>query len=38
LAASVEHVEVRDPFTINLCFGGEDMQDVFITASSTVKT
>jgi gluconolactonase len=21
--------------TTNLCFGGEDMQDVFITASST---
>jgi gluconolactonase len=30
-----EHVEVPDLFTTNLCFGGEDMQDVFITASST---
>jgi gluconolactonase len=32
-----EHVEVPDLFTTNLCFGGEDMQDVFITASSTGK-
>jgi gluconolactonase len=30
-----EHVPVDDIFTTNLCFGGEDMQDVFITASST---
>jgi gluconolactonase len=30
-----EHVEVPDLFTTNLCFGGEDMQEVFITASST---
>lgn len=26
---------VPDPFTTNLCFGGPDMQDVWITASST---
>jgi gluconolactonase len=30
-----EHIEVPDLFITNLCFGGEDMQDVFITASST---
>jgi gluconolactonase len=34
---SVEHLEVPDQFTTNLCFGGPDMQDVWITASSTGK-
>ncbi len=29
------HVPVPDPFTTNLCFGGADMQDIWITASST---
>ncbi|SFU04907.1 SMP-30/gluconolactonase/LRE family protein [Sedimentitalea nanhaiensis] len=32
-----EHVAVPDLFTTNLCFGGADMQDVWITASSTGK-
>ena len=32
---TTEHVPVDDLFTTNLCFGGADMQDVFITASST---
>ncbi len=32
-----EHVAVPDMFTTNLCFGGADMQDVWITASSTGK-
>lgn len=32
---TIEHVPVPDLFTTNLCFGGEDMQDVWITASST---
>lgn len=32
---SAEHVAVPDLFTTNLCFGGADMQDVWITASST---
>lgn len=31
----VEHLAVPDLFTTNLCFGGPDMQDVWITASST---
>jgi gluconolactonase len=31
----VEHLAVPDLFTTNLCFGGADMQDVWITASST---
>ncbi|NNC35980.1 MAG: SMP-30/gluconolactonase/LRE family protein [Acidimicrobiales bacterium] len=30
-----QHTAVPDLFTTNLCFGGEDMQDVYITASST---
>lgn len=33
--APAEHVPVDDIFTTNLCFGGADMQDVFITASSS---
>jgi gluconolactonase len=32
-----ERVDVPDFFTTNLCFAGADMQDVFITASSTGK-
>ena len=32
-----EHVNVPDMFTTNLCFGGADMRDVYITASSTGK-
>ena len=34
---STEHVAIPDLFTTNLCFGGEDMRDVYITASSTGK-
>ncbi len=34
---TVEHLAVPDLFTTNLCFGGTDMQDVWITASSTGK-
>jgi gluconolactonase len=44
-SGSVEHIpvldpsgkELPDPFITNLCFGGDDMQDVWITASSTGK-
>lgn len=32
-----EHLIVPDLFTTNLCFGGADMRDVWITASSTGK-
>jgi gluconolactonase len=32
---SVEHVGVPDPMVTNLCFGGSDMQDVWITGSAT---
>lgn len=32
-----EHVSVPDLFTTNMCFGGDDMKDLWITASSTGK-
>lgn len=34
---AIEHLKVPDLFTTNLCFGGSDMRDVWITASSTGK-
>jgi gluconolactonase len=34
---TTEHLKVPDLFTTNLCFGGADMCDVWITASSTGK-
>lgn len=34
---TTEHVTVPDLFTTNLCFGGDDMCDVWITASTTGK-
>ena len=30
-----EHIPVPDPVTTNICFGGPDMRDAYITASST---
>ena len=32
---AAEHVAVPDLFTTNLCFAGDDMQDVYLTASSS---
>ncbi len=32
-----EHFPVPDPITTNICFGGADMRDAWITASSTGK-
>ena len=32
-----EHVPVPDPVTTNICFGGPDMRDAWITAASTGK-
>lgn len=32
---TIEHAPVPDLITTNLCFGGEDMRDVWITASAT---
>jgi gluconolactonase len=34
---ATEHFPVPDPITTNLCFGGADMRDAWITASSTGK-
>jgi gluconolactonase len=34
---ATQHVAVPDVITTNLCFGGEDMRDVWITASGTGK-
>lgn len=31
----VEFVQTDDPFTTNICFGGEDMRDAWITLSGT---
>ena len=34
---STEHYAVPDLVTTNICFGGADMRDAWITASSTGK-
>jgi gluconolactonase len=34
---SHEHVPVPDPITTNICFGGKDMRDAWITGSATGK-
>jgi gluconolactonase len=34
---TTEHVPTGDMVTTNLCFGGDDMRDVWITASGTGK-
>ena len=33
--ASVEHIPTPDFLTTNICFGGPDMRDAYITLSST---
>ena len=33
----VEHIAFPDPIITNICFGGEDMRDAWITASGTGK-
>ncbi len=37
LDGTTEHVPIPDLFTTNMCFGGPDMRDLWITASSTGK-
>ncbi|MEL6683186.1 MAG: SMP-30/gluconolactonase/LRE family protein [Pseudomonadota bacterium] len=37
LDGTTEHVAIPDLFTTNMCFGGTDMRDFWITASSTGK-
>ena len=34
---TTEHVPIPDLFTTNMCFSGNDMRDLWITASSTGK-
>jgi gluconolactonase len=34
-AGGIEHVPTPDPMTTNICFGGADMRDAWITGSST---
>jgi gluconolactonase len=34
---SFEHVAFPDPLTTNICFGGDDMRDAYITLSGTGK-
>jgi len=36
-AGGTEHFPVPDPITTNLCFGGADLRDAWITASSSGK-
>jgi gluconolactonase len=32
----IEHIEVEEPWTANVCFGGKDRQTLFITASKSL--
>ena len=32
----IEHIEVNEPWTANVCFGGRDMHTLFITASKSL--
>jgi gluconolactonase len=32
----IEHIAVAEPWTANVCFGGKDMQTLFITASKSL--
>jgi gluconolactonase len=34
----IEHIDIAEPWTANLCFGGKDRQTLFITASKSVYT
>lgn len=34
----IEHIEVKEPWTANICFGGKDKHTLFITASKCVYT
>jgi gluconolactonase len=34
---SFEHIAFPDPMTTNICFGGVDMRDAYITLSGTGK-
>lgn len=34
----IGHIEVKEPWTANVCFGGKNRSDLFITASTAVYT
>lgn len=34
----IEHIDVQEPWTANICFGGKDRKTLFITASKCVYT
>jgi gluconolactonase len=34
----IGHIEVNEPWTANLCFGGKNRSDLFITASKSIYT
>jgi gluconolactonase len=34
----VEHIDIQEPWTANVCFGGRDRRTLFITASKSVYT
>jgi len=36
-AGGVEHIAFPDPMLTNICFGGDDMRDAWVTASATGK-
>ena len=36
--AKIEHIDIAEPWTANVCFGGRDRQTLFITASKSVYT
>jgi gluconolactonase len=32
----IEHIDIPEPWTANVCFGGKDHQTLFITASKSL--
>ncbi len=34
----IGHIEIKEPWTANVCFGGKDRNDLFITASTSIYT
>lgn len=36
--AQIDHIAIDEPWTANVCFGGQDMKTLFITASKSVYT
>ncbi len=34
----IEHIDIPEPWTANVCFGGKDRRKLFVTASTSVYT